>query len=178
MVFLCTIPLVQAQVPFTITVTPSQIVLGTQSGTSDRFGVVVFAGQGFNGTVLLQVSGVPNGVNAVFDTPAAYITSLQVFSTYLTLTCSGNATEGTNVLTISGSSEQPSGVYVVSNQVTLMVQQHGEPRNLSSQANMTQPQFEESYVIAVTIVGVVAGFSLGSIVTYILVCKRGKRLKK
>lgn len=115
-------PYVNAQVPLTVMVMPNELVLGTQSVSSDGFSVTVLAGQGFNGTVTLQVTGIPNGVSANFENPTAYVTPLIVSSTHLTVTSSSNATLGSYLLTISGSSEQGSTLYVASNQVTLIIQ--------------------------------------------------------
>ena len=154
---------------------PDRVILGTRSGFTDRFTVTVLAGQGFNGTVYVYVSGVPDGVTAVFRDRGSYLTSLATFVTYLEVTSSPNVMLGNYTLTVSATSQGPSVFYAVATQVTLTIQENGEPRTLS-ESNLTRVTTAsaggQEYAISLTILTLAAGIALGSVTTYILVRKK------
>ena len=79
--FFLSAPDSQAQTPFTMSVYPDRIVLGTRSGFTDRFTVTVLAGKSFNGTVFLSVSGVPDGGIGAFRDQGSYLTPLNMVTT-------------------------------------------------------------------------------------------------
>jgi uncharacterized membrane protein len=175
------IPYVQAQVPFTIVVSPDGIVLGTRSGFTDRFGVTVIAGQGFNGTVSLSVFGVPPGVTAVFQDWGAYLTPLALFTTYLEVTSSTNATPGHHIITISATSQHGSSFYIASTRVSLVIQDDGQPRPLleGSATQVATPSASgQEYVISLTVLGLAAGIALGSVTTYVFIRERKRPARK
>jgi uncharacterized membrane protein len=168
---LSVVPSVQAQVSFTLSVSPGRVVLGTRSGLTDRFGVTVIAGQGFNGTVTFSVTGVPAGVSAVFQDWGAYLTSLAIFTTYLDIASSPNATLGDYVLTVSATSQRNSSLYIVSTRVSLVIQENGELRPLlrGNATRTTAPSGEQENMIPLTILALAVGAVLGSVTTYVLI---------
>ena len=172
---LLSIPHVHAQAPFTVSVSPGRIVLGTKSGLSDRFGVTVIAGHLFNGTVTFAVSGVPTGVTAVFQDWGTYLAPLSIFTTYLEVTSSLNATLGDHTLTVSATSQHDSLFYIASSQVHLLIQENGQPRPLLEEnATRTTPPspMGQEYVISLTILALATGAALGSVATYIFIRER------
>jgi subtilase family serine protease len=81
---------------FTLAVTPSALtILRGNSGTST---IAIVPQGGFNGSVNLSVSGLPNGVTAAFSPNPASSNST------LTLTANATAATGTATLTITGTS--------------------------------------------------------------------------
>jgi hypothetical protein len=160
------IPNLFAQAPFTIAVSPGELTLGTKSDMSNRFGVTVFAGGQFNGTVGFQVSGLPPGVSATFENPVALLTSLAVSTTYLDLTSSPNATLGSYTLTVSATSQQSSAFYAASTHVTLIVQENVHA-GISQIANATETQ------TVIAVLGILIGLIIGSSATYVLLKRRG-----
>jgi len=147
----------------------------------DRFTVTVLAGEGFNGTVYLSVSGVPDGVTAVFRDRGSYLTSLAIFVTYLEVTSSPNVRPGNYTLTVSATSQGPSVFYAVATQATLTVQENGKPRTLL-EGNVTRfttpPAGGQEYVISLTILTLAAGIVLGAVATYIFIRKKTQTEKK
>lgn len=174
------VPSVQAQVPFAISVSPEQVVLGTRSGFSDRYGVTVIAGQGFNGTVSLSVSGVPDGVTAIFRDWGTYLSPLSIFTTYLEVASSPNATLGLYTLTISATNQRDSSFYIASTRVSLVVQESGQPRPLleGNATRTTTPSAGQEYVVSLTILALATGIALGSVTTYIFVRERTHTRKR
>lgn len=168
---LSAVPSVQAQVSFTLSVSPGRVVLGTNSGLTDRFGVTVIAGREFNGTVTLSVTGVPAGVTAVFQDWGAYLTSLAIFTTYLEITSSPDATLGDHVLTVSATSQLNSSLHIVSTRVSLVIQENGELRPLlrGNATRTTAPSAEQENVIPLTVLTLAVGAALGSVTTYVLI---------
>jgi uncharacterized membrane protein len=167
---------VQAQAPFTMSVYPDRIVLGTKSGFKDWFTVTVLAGQGSNGTVFLSVSGVPDGVAAIFRDRGSYLTSLAIFATYLEATSSPDARLGNYTLTVSAASQGPAVFYAVATRVTLTVQEIGQPRTMleGNRTRLTSSAAGGQYSISSTILALAAGIALGSVTTYILVRKKAQ----
>jgi uncharacterized membrane protein len=165
----------QTQTPFTMSVSPDRIVLGTRSGFTDLFTVSVLAGEGFNGTVFLSVSGVPNNVTAVFRDRGSYLASLAIFTTYLEVTSSPDARLGNYTLTVSAASQGPSVFYAMATRVTLIIQEIGQPRT-SLEGNRTQVTNPSAagrgHVISLTILALATGIVVGSVTTYILVRKK------
>jgi hypothetical protein len=160
-----------------MSVYPDRIVLGTRSGFTDWFTVTVLAGEGFNGTVFLSVSGVPSGVTAVFHDRGSYLTSLDVFVTYLEVTSSPVARLGNYTLTLSAASQGPTVFYAVASQVILTVQEKGQTRT-PFEGNVTavvaSSAGRQEYVISTTILAFAAGIAVGSVTTYILVRKKAQ----
>jgi hypothetical protein len=148
------------------------MVLGTKSGLLDRFGVTVIAGHLFNGTVTLSVSGVPTGVTAVFQDWGTYLAPLSIFTTYLEVTSSPNATLGDHILTVSAMSQHDSLFYIASSQVRLLIQENGQLRPLlegNATRTTTPSPIGQEYVISLTILALAAGAALGSVATYIFI---------
>ncbi len=159
----------QAQAPFTISVYPDTIILGTRSGSTGRFIVTVLAGPGFNGTVYLSVSGAPDGVTAIFRDYGAYVTSLATFTTYLEVTSSPAATLGNNTLAISATSQFESFFYAAVSQVGLIIQEHGQTR--AGSKSDEQAATSSRYTITL-IAALVAGIFIGSLSTYVFVRRK------
>lgn len=146
----------------------------------DRVTVTVLAGEGFNGTVFLSVSGVPDGVGAVFRDSGSYLASLATFVTYLEVASSPNARLGNYSLTVSAGSQGPSIFYAVPSQVTLTIQENGEPRTLleGNVTRVTTLSAGGQYVISSTILAFASGIVLGSVTTYIFIRKKMETEKK
>jgi hypothetical protein len=87
---------VVAGAEFSLTANPSSLSIAQgSSGTSQ---ITVVPANGFNGSVNLQASGLPNGVSAQFSPNPTSTTST------LTLSASGTATKGNSTVTITGTS--------------------------------------------------------------------------
>jgi uncharacterized membrane protein len=158
-----------------MSVYPDRIVLGTRSGFTDRFTVTVLAGEGFNSTVFLSVSGVPDSVTAVFRDRGSYLTSLAIFVTYLEVTSSPVARLGNYTLTLSAASQGPTIFYAVASQVSLTIQENGQTRTPfegNVTAVVTSSAAGQEYVTSTAILAFAAGIALGSATTYILVRKK------
>lgn len=180
-VLFLSVPASQAQAPFTMSVYPDRIVLGTRSGFKDCFTVTVLAGEGFNGTVFLSVSGVPSGVAAVFRDRGSYLTSLAILVTYLEVTSSPVARLGNYTLTLSAASQGPTVFYAMASQVILTIQEEGQTRTPfegNVTAVVTSPTGREEYGTSTTILAFAAGIAVGSVTTYILVRKKAQPAKQ
>jgi len=82
---------------FTLSASPNTLTI-TQGGPGANSTITVTDQNGFNGSVTLAASGLPNGVTAVFNPNPTTTTSTATF------TASGNATTGTFPITINGTS--------------------------------------------------------------------------
>jgi hypothetical protein len=160
-----------AQTPFSIYTSPDHVILGTKSGFTDIVTVSVLAGEGFNGTVTISVSGVPEGVITKLGAPGSYLTSLSTFTTYLQLTSSSSARWGNYTLTIAATSQRASSFYAVVNQINLVIQEVGQP-HLTSLSSTTEEGVSQPLNIAL---GIVAGLIVGSVATIGLTRWKGKR---
>lgn len=87
---------VVASPDFSLTASPSSVTVA-QSGTNTST-ITVAPVNGFNSSVNLNATGLPNGVTAVFSPNPTSTTSL------LTFTASGTATKGTSTVTVTGTS--------------------------------------------------------------------------
>jgi hypothetical protein len=146
--------------------------LGTRSGFTDRFTVTVLAGEGFNGTVFLSVSGVPSGVTAIFHDRGSHLTSLAIFVTYLEVTSLPEAKLGNHTLTVSAASQGPTIFYAVASQVILTIQEKGQTRTPfegNVTAVVTSSAAGQEYVTSTTILAFAAGIAVGSVATYIFI---------
>ena len=171
------VPSVRAQTPFTLSVSPDRVVLGTVNGSTSWFDVTVMAGEGFNGTVSLSVFGAPPGVTTVFQDRVVYLASLAMFTTCLEATALPDARQGNYSLTVAAASQGPSVFYAVANRVTITIQEVGQaPASLG--CNRTQTANPSAagpeYVISSYALVLAAGVVLGSTATYILVRKSRK----
>jgi hypothetical protein len=162
----------QAQTPFTMLISPNQAILGTNSGFSDVLTVSILAGEGFNGTVTLTLSGVPDGVTATLHDQAAFLTPLSVFTTSLQLTSSPSAKQGNYSLTLAATSQQSSNFYAVANTINLVIQEIGHPHATEITA---APGNNETLLVA--FLAALLGSILGSAVT-IMVTRRRKRSRR
>jgi len=163
----------QAQTPFTMLVSPNQAILGTKGGFSDVLIVSILAGEGFNGTVALSLSGVPDGVTATLHDQAAFLTPLSAFTTSLQLTSSPSAKEGNYSLTLAATSQQSSNFYAVANTINLVIQENGQPHtteNSSAAAGNNE-------TLRISVLAALLGSVLGSVAT-ILVTRRRKRHRR
>jgi hypothetical protein len=171
------VPSVRAQTPFTLSVSPDHVVLGTANGSTSWFDVTVMAGEGFNGTVSFSVFGAPLGVTAVFQDRAVYFAPLAMFTTCLEVAAQPDARQGNYSLTVAATSQGPSVFYAVANQVTLIIQEVGQAPAISG-CNRTQtanPSAAGSECVISSLALVfAAGIVLGSATTYILVLRRRK----
>lgn len=168
-----------AQTPFTLYVNPSKITLGTESGFTDIITVTVLGGEGFNGTINLSYSGVPEGVTAKLRDYGGYITSASSFTTYLQLTSSPAAKPGLYTVTLAATSQEGSSFYAVANQITLIIQQVGQPHitdQCSQTTNRPTPNQVENPLFLI-VVGGVAGLALGSAITLIITRRKSNRNK-
>jgi len=175
------VPSIQAQVPFTVSVSPDRIVLGTMNGSSSWLDATVMAGEGFNGTVSFSVFGTPPGVTAVFQDRVVYLTPLAVFSTCLEVTALPDARSGNYTLTVGVASQGSSVFYAVAYRVTLIIQDAGQPRTPlgCKKTRVTTPSAPgQEYVISPIILGLVAGIAIGSIATYSFMRKRTRPAKE
>jgi len=168
-------PIVAAQVPFTLVVTPTRLIIGTVANTASRFGVSILAGQAFNGTVALGVAGIPMGVQASFEEAYVSLLPMGVSTTYLDVAASPNATMGSYTLTVSATSQQLSIFYASSSPAVLVIQENGEP-GLYSTGNIVSA--EGNVPISWVSVAVVVAFALGSAATYLLTSKKRKPAKR
>ena len=171
----------QAQAPFTMSVYPNRIILGTRSGFADRFTVTVLAVEAFNSTVCLSVAGVPDNVTAIFGDRVFYLTPLSISATYLEITSTPNARFGNYTLTVSAESQGSSIFYAVATRVTLTIQENGQPQAFV-ESNRTQSTTcvacGQEYVISLLILGLVAGIAIGSVTTYSFMRKRTRPAKR
>jgi hypothetical protein len=87
---------VQAGPDFSLTASPN--TLSIAQGANGTSTITVVPSNGFNSTVTLTATGLPNGVSAQFSPNPASTTST------LTLSATGTATKGTSTVTISGTS--------------------------------------------------------------------------
>jgi hypothetical protein len=161
----------QAQSPFTMLVSPNQVILGTKSGFSDVLTVSILAGESFNGTVTLSLSGIPDGVTATLHDQVAFLTPLSAFTTSLQLTSSPTAKEGNYSLTLAATSQQSSNFYAVANTINLVIQEIGHPH-----ATEIPAAAENNETLLVGVLAGLLGIILGSVAT-ILVTRRRKRRK-
>jgi len=172
------VPSVRAQTPFTLSVSPDRVVLGTANGSTSWFDVTVMAGEGFNGTVSFSVFGAPPGVAAFFQDRVVYLAPLAIFTTCLEVTALPDARQGNYSLTVAAASQGPSIFYAVANRVTLIIQEEGQLR-ASSECNKTQTTNPSAtgpgYVISLYALVFTAGIVLGSASMYILVRKSRKQ---
>jgi hypothetical protein len=172
------VPSVRAQTPFTLSVSPDRVVLGTVNGSTSWFDVTVMAGEGFNGTVSFSVFGAPPGVTAVFQDRVVYLAPLAMFTTCLEVTALPDARQGNYSLTVAAASQGPSVFYAVANRVTLVIQEVGQLR-ASSECGKTQTANPSAtgpeYAISLYALIFAAGIVLGSVATYILVRKSRKQ---
>ncbi len=83
------------QPTFTLAATPTS--LSVTPGASGASSIVITDMSGFNGTVALAASGLPNGVTATFG-------AVKTGSSALTLTATSTAAVGTSTVTITGTS--------------------------------------------------------------------------
>ena len=174
------VPSVQAQVPFTVSVFPDRIVLGTRNASTTWLNVTVMAGEGFNDTVSFSVFGAPPGVAAVFQDPIVYLTPLAIFKTCLEVTALPDTRLGNYTLTIGVASQGPSVFYAVADRVTLIIQEVGQPRTPSEcgRTQVTTPSAPgQEYVISL-ILGLAAGIAIGSLTTYVFMRERIRPARK
>ena len=175
--FLVSAQRTEAQTPFTMSVYPDQIVLGTKSGFTDRFIITVLAGQTFKGTVYISVTDVPENVRAVLRDQVLYLMSLTTSMTYLEVTSSPDARFGNYTLTVIAESQGVSIFYAVTTRVNLVIQEVGQPRSSEgNQTVITGSSPEPHYTFSITI-AFAAGVALGSIVTYVSVHRRKVKRK-
>jgi hypothetical protein len=153
-------------------VSPNQVILGTKSGFSDVLMVSILAGEGFNGTVTLSLSGVPDGVTATLHDQAAFLTPLSAFTTSLQLTSSPSAKEGNYSLTLAATSQQSSNFYAVANTINLVIQEFGHPH-----ATEIPTAAGNNETLLVGVLAGLLGSILGSIAT-IMVTRRRKRRRR
>ena len=86
---------------FTLTANPSSLTV--QQGTQGTSTITVVPADGFNGSVTLSASNLPNGVTAAFNPNPTSTTST------LTLTAAAGAATGTSTITINGVSGSLTG---------------------------------------------------------------------
>jgi len=175
------IPSVRAQTPFTVSVSPDRMVLGTTNGSTSWLDATVTAGEGFNGTVSFSVFSTPPGVTAVFQDPVVYLTPLAVFSTCLEVTVLPDARSGNYSLTVGVASQRSSVFYAVAYRVTLIIQDAGQPRTPlgCSKTWVTTPSAPgQEYMISLIILGLVAGIAIGSVTAYSFMRKRTRPAKR
>jgi len=163
----------QAQTPFTMLISPNQAILGTKSGFSDVLTVSILAGEGFNGTVTLSLSGVPDGVTATLHDQAAFLTPLAAFTTSLQLTSSPSTKEGNYSLTLAATSQQSSNFYAVANTINLVIQENGQPH--ATETPSASAGNNDTLLVAV--LAALLGSILGSAAT-IMVTRRRKRSRR
>lgn len=104
---------------FQISISPTKLALGTQSGFQDRVIVGVTGNQGFSGTVNVIATGVPSGVTAQFDRQSGQVSAFNTWTSQLTVTSSANAKAGGYSVTITASSQNPA--YSASAQLALTI---------------------------------------------------------
>jgi hypothetical protein len=95
---------------FTLSSSPSSLSVAQSAGATDTIAVTDI--DGFNGSVELSASGLPNGVTAQFGTNPTTGNSV------LTLTASSSAATGTSTVTITGTSGSLSATTSISLTVT------------------------------------------------------------
>lgn len=162
----------EGQTPFTMSVYPDQIFLGTKSGFTDRFIITVLAGQTFNDTVYLSVAGVPENVSAVLRDRVLRLVSLAASVTYLEITSSPDTEFGNYTLTVIAESQGVSIFYAVTTRVNLVVQEVGRPRLSEGNQTAVTGSSPDPHCVSSLTIAFAAGVALGSIVTYVSVHRR------
>jgi hypothetical protein len=108
---------------FQISISPTKLTLGTQSGFQDRVIVGVTGNQGFSGTVNVIATGVPGGVTVQFDRQSGQVSAFNTWTSQLTVTSSANAKAGGYSITITATSQTPA--YSASAQLALTIDASG-----------------------------------------------------
>jgi hypothetical protein len=164
----------QAQTPFTMLISPNQAILGTKGGFTDILTVSILAGEGFNGTVTLSLSAVPDGVTATLHDQAAFLTPLSAFTTSLQLTSSPSTKEGNYSLTLAATSQQSSNFYAVANTINLVIQENGQPHTTETPAAAAG----NNETLQVAVLAGLLGSILGSMATILITRRRRRRGKR
>jgi hypothetical protein len=170
-VFLSVPPYVFAQTPFTISIRPDQLILGTRTGSADQVIVSVLSGEAFNGTVSLSVTGIPNEVTATLQDRAAYLQPQSIFTTNLEVTISPTAELGNYTISLAATSQSASVFYAAVSNLNLLIQEDGQP-TISAKTNTGATWVVGQFEIPLLAAMLLLGIGVGALSTYALTHKK------